>query len=134
MRDQRSVGEIASSPFGAPSIVLLPTYVRMPCAVSPAASADALLLFVAVLRMQPAVFGIGPRQKAAMVAVKTKENTMQVISLTDLSRLTRAQLFSLLTQFQATLADLVPGTPEHQFATAMLANVRLALCRKAPSP
>jgi len=84
--------------------------------------------------MQPAVFGIGPRQKAAMVAVKTKGNTMQVISATDLSRLTRTQLFSLLTQFQATLADLSSGTPEHQFATAMLANIRLVLFQKAPSP
>jgi hypothetical protein len=84
--------------------------------------------------MQPAVFGIGPRQKAAMVAVDTKENTMQVISVNDLSRLTRAQLFSLLTQFQATLLDLVPGSPEHRFASAMLANIRLALSRKAPSP
>jgi hypothetical protein len=84
--------------------------------------------------MQPAVFGIGPRQKAAMVAVDTKENTMQVISTNDLSRLTRAQLFSLLTQFQATLSDLAPDSPEYQFANAMLANVRLVLFRKAPAP
>jgi len=84
--------------------------------------------------MQPAVFGIGPCQKAAMVAVKTKENTMQVISITDLSRLTRAQLFSLLTQFQATLADLAPGSPEYLFGTAMLANIRLVLFRKIRAP
>lgn len=62
-----------------------------------------------------------------MVAVNTKENTMQVISVNDLSRLTRAQLFSLLTQFQATLADLAPGTPEYQFAHAMLQNIRSVL-------
>lgn len=84
--------------------------------------------------MQPAVFGIGHRQKAAMVAVKTKENTMQVISATDLSRLTRAQLFSLLTQFQATLSDLAPGTPEYLFASAMLANIKLVLFRRVPLP
>jgi hypothetical protein len=59
---------------------------------------------------------------------------MQVITVTDLSRLTRAQLFSLLTQFQATLADLAPGTPEFQFAAAMLANIRLVLFRTVPSP
>lgn len=94
----------------------------------------ALLLVVPVLRMQPAVFGIGPCQKAAMVAVKTKENTMQVISVTDLSRLTRAQLFSLLTQFQATLADLAPDSPEYLFANARLANIRLVLSQKSPSP
>ena len=84
--------------------------------------------------MQPAVFGIGLRQKAAIVAVDTKENRMHVISVSDLSRLTRAQLFSLLTQFQATLADLVPGSAEHRFACAMLANIRLALSRKEPAP
>jgi len=84
--------------------------------------------------MQPAVFGIGPRQKAAMVAVKTKEKTMQVISTTELSRLTRAQLFSLLTQFQATLADLAPDTPEYRFANAMLANIRSVLFGRKPAP
>jgi hypothetical protein len=84
--------------------------------------------------MQPAVFGIGLRQNAAMVAAGTKENTMQVISVSDLFRLTRAQLFSLLTQFQATLADLVPGSAEHRFACAMLVNIRVVLSLKAPSP
>jgi hypothetical protein len=69
-----------------------------------------------------------------MVAVDTKEKNMQVISTLELSRLTRAQLFSLLTQFQATLADLKPGTPEHLFATAMLANIRAVLFRKSPAP
>jgi hypothetical protein len=59
---------------------------------------------------------------------------MQLISITDLSRLTRAQLFSLLTQFQATLADLAPGSPEYLFATAMLANIWLVLFWKAPAP
>lgn len=69
-----------------------------------------------------------------MVAVKTKETKMQVISTNDLSRLTRAQLFSLLTQFQATLADLTPGTPEHQFASAMLTNIRFVLLQRTPAP
>jgi hypothetical protein len=59
---------------------------------------------------------------------------MQVISVIDLSRLSRAQLFSLLTRFQATLADLAPDSPEYQFANTMLANIRLVLFRKAPSP
>lgn len=69
-----------------------------------------------------------------MVAVDTKEKTMQVISTNDLTRLTCAQLFSLLTQFQATLSDLAPGTREYQFSTAMLANIQLVLFRKAPTP
>jgi hypothetical protein len=59
---------------------------------------------------------------------------MRVISTTELARLTRAQLFSLLTQMQAVLADLAPDTPEYRFANAMLANIRLVLSRKAPAP
>jgi hypothetical protein len=98
------------------------------------ASAAALVLFVSVASDAVRLLRHPASQKAAMVAVKTKETKMQVISTNDLSRLTRAQLFSLLTQFQATLADLVPGTPEHEFASAMLANIKLVLFRKAPAP
>jgi hypothetical protein len=32
------------------------------------------------------------------------------------------------------LADLIPGSAEHRFACAMLANIRAALSFKAPSP
>jgi hypothetical protein len=82
--------------------------------------------------MQPAVFGIGLVR--GLRWSRPMENTMQVISVNDLSRLTRAQLFSLLTQFHATLCDLAPGTPEHLFANAMLANIKMVLFRKVPSP
>jgi len=84
--------------------------------------------------MRLAFFGIGPLQKAAMFAVKTKEKTMRVISQTELSRLTRAQLFSLYTQIRAILADLPQGSPEYEFALRTLNNIKIALFRKAPSP
>lgn len=58
---------------------------------------------------------------------------MQVISVNDLSRLTRAQLFSLLAQFQATLADLAPGSTEYEFAIGILNNIKIVLFQKAPS-
>jgi len=84
--------------------------------------------------MRLASFGIGPLQKAAMFAVKTKEKTMRAISQTELSRLTRAQLFSLYTQMQAVLADLPQGSPEYEFALGTLDNIKAVLFRKAPSP
>lgn len=69
-----------------------------------------------------------------MFAVKTKEKMMRVISTTELSRLTRAQLFSLLTQMRAVLADLPQGSPEYEFALGTLDNIKAVLFRKAPSP
>jgi hypothetical protein len=59
---------------------------------------------------------------------------MRVISQTELSLLTRAQLFSLYTQMQAVLSDLPQGSPEYQFAIGTLNNIKFVLFRKAPSP
>jgi len=59
---------------------------------------------------------------------------MRVINTNELSGLTRNQLLSLLVQLQAVLADLVEGTPEFQFATETLANVRVVLARRGPTP
>jgi hypothetical protein len=59
---------------------------------------------------------------------------MRVITQNELSRLTRAQLFSLLVQLQAVLGDLAEGSPEFQFATETLANVRAALARRELTP
>ena len=59
---------------------------------------------------------------------------MRVISVTELSRLTRAQLFSLYTQMQAVLADLPQGSPDYEFAIGTLNNIKIMLFRNAPSP
>jgi hypothetical protein len=61
-----------------------------------------------------------------------KEKTMRVISVTELSRLTRAQLFSLYTQMQAVLADLPQGSLEYEFAIGTLNNIKSVLFRKEP--
>jgi ABC-type transporter Mla subunit MlaD len=59
---------------------------------------------------------------------------MRVITTHELSRLTRAQLFALLVQLQAVLADMAEGSPEFQFTAETLANIRAVLARRAPSP
>jgi len=59
---------------------------------------------------------------------------MRVITTNELAHLTRNQLFALLVQMQAVLADLVPGTPEHGFCLSTLVNIRVVLARLAPKP
>jgi hypothetical protein len=59
---------------------------------------------------------------------------MRVISISELSCLTRSQLFALQVQLQATLADLPEGSPEYQFILGTLNNIRTVLARKSPSP
>jgi hypothetical protein len=46
----------------------------------------------------------------------------------------RNQLLSLLVRLQAVLADLAEGSPEFQFATETLANVRALLARRELTP
>ena len=55
---------------------------------------------------------------------------MRTITPNELSRLTRKQLFALLVQVQAVLADLAPGTPEHGFCLSTLVNIRVALAKR----
>jgi len=59
---------------------------------------------------------------------------MRVISTNELSRLTRSQLYALLVQMQAVLADLPVGSPEYQFIAETLANIRHVLTRGGPRP
>jgi hypothetical protein len=99
-----------------------------------AASASALLLSVAVAGDASRLLRNWPPQKAAMSAVEMKEKTMRSISETELSRLTRSQLFVLYTQMQATLADLDPASPEYQFVLGTLSNIKRVLFRKVPTP
>jgi hypothetical protein len=85
--------------------------------------------------MQPASFGVGRGHKAAIPRPETKEKKMmRVISTSELSRLTRAQLFALYTQMQAVLADLPQGSPESEFVIGTLANIKLVLFRRRPAP
>jgi len=84
--------------------------------------------------MQPASFGFFVCRTAAITRSKTKEKTMRVISVTELSKLTRTQLFALYTQMQAVLSDLPQSSPEYQFVIGTLNNIKTVLFRKVPSP
>ena len=59
---------------------------------------------------------------------------IRVISVTELSRLTRAQLFSLYTQMQAVLAGLPRDSVEYEFVVGTLNNIKTVLFSKAPAP
>ena len=75
--------------------------------------------------------------KAAMGAVRTMEETMRVLTQTELSRMTRTELMALLRRLSTTLPDLREGTAELRDAHANLQNIRRALvkpCLPPPRP
>ena len=59
---------------------------------------------------------------------------MRVLSQTELSRLSRAELMALLRRISAELAYLPEGSIELRNAHANLQNIRRALARPAPAP
>ena len=59
---------------------------------------------------------------------------IRFISTSELSRLTRTQLFALYTQMLTVLADLPQGSPEYEFVIGTLANIKLVLFRPSPAP
>ena len=69
--------------------------------------------------------------KAAMGAVKPMEETMRVVTQTELSRMTRTELMALLQRICAELPDLAEGSPELRAAHFNLTNIRRALVRPA---
>jgi hypothetical protein len=69
--------------------------------------------------------------KAAMGAVKPMEETMRVLTQTELSRMTKPELMVLLQRICAELPDLAEGSPELREAHFNLTNIRRALARPA---
>lgn len=59
---------------------------------------------------------------------------MKILTLTELLRMTRAELFGLLTEVAAMLAELPEGSPERHIAEANLHKIRWALARSDFSP
>jgi hypothetical protein len=57
------------------------------------------------------------------------EETMRVLTLTELLRLTRTELCALITEIASGMADLPEGTPELHNAHANLLKIRWALAR-----
>jgi len=62
------------------------------------------------------------------------EETMRVLTLTELMRLTRIELCGLFTQITNALADYPEGSPERDNALTTLRNIRWALARRDFSP
>jgi hypothetical protein len=73
-------------------------------------------------------------QKAAIGAVKTMEETMRVLTLTELMRLTRTELFALAARMTTALSEFPEGSYEYAAAYVNLRNIRAALARRDFSP
>ena len=76
----------------------------------------------------------GLRQKAAIGAVKTMEETMRVLTLTELMRLTRIELCALAAQITNALTEFPEGSTERLNAQINLRNIRSVLARRDFSP
>jgi hypothetical protein len=84
--------------------------------------------------MHPPSPAQGLRQKAAIGAVETMEETMRVLTLTELMRLTRTELCGLAARITAELPTLREGSPQRTAAYINLRNIRWALSRRDLSP
>jgi hypothetical protein len=62
------------------------------------------------------------------------EETMRVLTLTDLMRLTRIELCALLTRITNELPELPEGSVERANAHINLGNIRRVLARRDFSP
>jgi hypothetical protein len=58
------------------------------------------------------------------------EETMRVLTLTELMRLTRIELCALLTRITNELPDCPEGSPERDNALTNLRNIRFVLARR----
>jgi hypothetical protein len=84
--------------------------------------------------MHPPPPGLGLRQKAAIGAVRTMEETMRVLTLNELMRLTRTELCGLAAQITNALVELPEGSTERLNAQINLRNIRSVLARRDLSP
>jgi hypothetical protein len=62
------------------------------------------------------------------------EETMRVLTITELMRLTRTELCALLTRITNELPALPEGTVERANAHVNLRNIRSVLARRDPAP
>jgi hypothetical protein len=100
-----------------------------------AASANALLHVVSVASDAAASFGARPASRRPRLArPTTKEESMQMLSITDLMRLTRTELCQLLTQTVNALPELPEGSPERDTTVMNMSNIRWAMARRGLAP
>jgi hypothetical protein len=76
----------------------------------------------------------GLRQKAAIGAVEMMEETMRVLTINELMRLTRIELCDLLAKITAALPTFREGSPQRTTAYINLRNIRAVLARRDFSP
>jgi hypothetical protein len=62
------------------------------------------------------------------------EETMRVLTITELMRLTRTELCALLTRITNELPAFPEGSVERANALTTLRNIRFVLVRRTPSP
>jgi hypothetical protein len=74
------------------------------------------------------------RQKAAIGAVKTMEETMRVLTINELLRLTRTELCGLLARITAEPPTYREGSPQRTAAFINLRNIRSVLAQHDLAP
>jgi hypothetical protein len=84
--------------------------------------------------MHPPPPSQGLPQKAAIGAVEKMEETMQVLTLNELMRLTRIELCDLAARITNAWPDLPADSPEQANARTNLRNIRWVLARRNFSP
>ncbi|MHB0790080.1 hypothetical protein [Bradyrhizobium sp. 5.13L] len=62
------------------------------------------------------------------------EEKMQVLTQTELMRLTRIELYALAARITTELATLPDGSPERETVLTTLRNIRFVLARRDLSP
>jgi hypothetical protein len=76
-----------------------------------------------------------PPSKAAIGAVQeTMEETMRVLTILELMRLSKIELCDLAARITNALADFAEGSAERANAVATLRNIRFVLARRDFSP
>jgi hypothetical protein len=84
--------------------------------------------------MHPPFPVLGLRQKAAIGAVETMEETMRVYTINELMRLIRTELCAFAAQITHALAELPEGSTERLNALINLRNIRRVMMRRDLSP
>jgi hypothetical protein len=79
--------------------------------------------------MHPPSKAQGLRQKAAIGVVRRMEETMRVLTLNELMRLTRIELCALAARMTTALSEFPEGSYEYATAYINLWNIRRVLAR-----
>jgi hypothetical protein len=84
--------------------------------------------------MHPPPPAQGLHQKAAIGAVEKMEETMRVLTLFELMRLSKIELCDLVARITNAFPDLPEGSPERAAAVINLGNIRTMRARRDFSP